>query len=91
MPDQNYSSKNVREHLARHRLSVNELELVIICCTCRFALSDFLTAVANYLAKKHNVPKLTIKELRRLLRLYTFLGLEALRLCLDRSTLHPHL
>ena len=78
MPDKDYRPEDVREHLARHGLSVNELELVIICCTCRFALGDSLTAVASYLAEKHNVPKLTTKELRRLLRPYTFLGPEAL-------------
>jgi hypothetical protein len=52
MPNQDYSPKNVREHLARHRLSVNELELVIICRTCRFALGDSPTAVANHGVKR---------------------------------------
>jgi hypothetical protein len=37
------------------------------------------------------VPKSTTKELRRLLRPYTFLGPEALRLRPDRSTPHSHL
>ena len=91
MPNKNYYPKNVREYLARYRLFVNELELVIICRIYRFALSNSLTTIINYLTKKYNVPKLTIKELRRLLRPYTFLGLEALRLRLDRSTPHPHL
>jgi hypothetical protein len=78
MPNKDYYPKNVREYLARHRLFVNKLELVIIYYTCRFALSNSLTTVANYLAKKPNVPKLTTKELRCLLRPYTFLGPEAL-------------
>jgi hypothetical protein len=72
MPNKNYRSKNVREHLARYKLFVNELELVIIYCTYRFALSNSLTTIANYLAKKPNVPKSTTKELRYLLRPYTF-------------------
>ena len=91
MPNVNHRPENVREHLARHGLFVNEPEPVIICRTCRFALGDSPTAVANHLAEKHNVPKSTTKELRRLLRPYTFLGPEALRLRPDGSTPHPHL
>ena len=91
MPNVNCRPNNVREHLIRYSLLINKLELVIICCSCRFLLRDSLNAVTNHLAKKHKVPKLTTKELRRVLRPYTFLGLEALRLCLDRSAPHLHL
>ena len=78
MPDKDHRPENVREHLARHGLFVNEPKPVVICCTCRFALGDSPTAVANHHAEKPNVPKSTTKEPRRLLRPYTFLGPEAL-------------
>jgi len=64
MPNKDYYLKNVREHLTRYRLFVNKLELVIIYRTYRFRLSNSLTAVVNYLAKKHNVPKSTTKVLQ---------------------------
>jgi hypothetical protein len=91
MPDVNHCLENVREHLTRHNLFMNEPEPVIICRSCKFSLGDSPNAVANHLAEKHNVPKSTTKELRRLLGPYTFLGPEALRLRPDESTPHPHL
>jgi hypothetical protein len=91
MPNANYDPENVRAHLARHGLFMNEPEPVIICRTCRFALGDSPIAVANHLAEKHGAPKSTTKELRHLLRPYTFLGPEALRLRPDGSAPHPHL
>lgn len=91
MPDVNHRPENVREPLARHELFMNEPEPVIICRACGFALGDPPTAVVNHLAEKHIAPKSTTKELTRLLRPYTFLGLEALRLRPDGCTLHPHL
>jgi hypothetical protein len=91
MPEVNHHPLNVREHLTRHDLFMNELEPVIICRSCKFSLGDSPSAVANHLTEKHNVPKSTTKELMRLLRPYTFLGPEALRLRPDGSTPHPHL
>lgn len=90
MPDVNHS-ENVKEHVTRHGLSMNEPESVIVCRTCSFAPGDPTTAVTNHLTKKLNTLMLTTKELRSLLRPYTFLGPEALRLCLDGFTPHPHL
>lgn len=74
MPDANHRPTDIRDHLARHGLFMNEPEPVIICRSCKFALGDSLAAVANHLAEKHSVLKSTTKELRRLLRPYTFLG-----------------
>jgi hypothetical protein len=91
MPKATRDPESVRAHLVSHRLFMNEPEPVIICRTCRFALSDSPVAVANHLAEKHGALKLDTKELRRLLRPYTFLGPEALRLRPDGSTPHPHL
>jgi hypothetical protein len=91
MPKATRDPESVRAYLVSYGLFMNEPEPVIICCTCRFALGDSPVAVANYLAEKHGALKLDTKELRRLLRPYTFLGLEALRLRPDGSTPHPHL
>jgi hypothetical protein len=91
MPKVNNCPENIREHLTRHGLFMNEPEPVIICRSCQFSLGDSPSAVANHLAEKHNVPKATTKELRRLLHPFTFLGPETLRLRPDGSTPHPHL
>ena len=86
-----YGPENVREHLIRPDLFMNDLEPIIICCRCNFLLGASKSTVANRFDKEHNVPISTTKELRRLLCPYTFSGLEVLRLCLCGSTAHPHL
>ena len=55
MPNIQHRPENVREHLARHGLFMNEP--VIICRSCKFSLGDSPNAVANHLAEKHNVPQ----------------------------------
>lgn len=75
----NHRLQDVSEHLMRHSLFINNLEPATICCFCHFSPSGSHSTVANHLAEKHNVPKSTTKGARRLLRFYTFLGLEDLR------------
>ena len=87
----NHRAEGVREQLKRHGLLMNEPEPTITCCSCQFSLGDYPNAVTNHLSGKHSVSKSATKELRRLLRPYTFLGPEALRLRPDGSAPHPHL
>ena len=71
-------ARTVQELLKQFNLHMNELEPVIICRTCHFALSGSVKSIVDHV--EHKYPRDLAKSLSQLLRPYTILGPKELRL-----------
>jgi hypothetical protein len=84
-------AQSVTELLEQLNLYFNKLEPVIICYICQFALSGSIKPLVDHVVDRHQDSKDSARELSRLLRLFTILGLKELRLRPDHFPHHLHL
>jgi hypothetical protein len=75
----------VEQLIEQLNLHLNELEPVIICRICQFALSGSIKSIVDHIVDKHKRPRDLTKDLGQLLGLYTILGLKELCVRLDFS------
>lgn len=86
-----HPAQALQQLIEQLNLHLNELEPVIICRICQFALSGSIKSIVDHIVDKHKCPRYLRKDLGQLLKPYTILGPKELRLRLDYAPPHLHL